>query len=534
MHTTLRLFVPLVCTAALGAQSPAPGLRLVQPAYGTEALLLDASGAVVHSWVGASTSLSGHLMPDGSLIRAIGTGPYPPSGSTGGIQRVAFDGTLLWDYRHDGPGFFAHHDIHPMPNGNVLLIVWDERTAAEAIAAGRDPALLAGPMFLPDSVIEVRQTGFSTGEIVWEWHVWDHLIQDFDPLMANYGPVDSHPELVDINYPPIVLSDGDWNHANGIDYDPIHDWIVISMRSQDEIWIIDHGTTTAEAAGHTGGRWGKGGDLLYRWGNPAAYRKGGPGLQRLKAQHDPRFIPPGLPGAGNLTVFNNGYTVDQSAVMEIVLPLDPLGNFVLGPSGRYGPDEPAWLFTSVGFFSPFVSSAQRLPNGNTLICSGIQRFVIEVDVAGNVLWQYQHPTTPLFQAHYVERNLWVDAAALSAQNGGTVNFDLRSGTALAGHYYLLLGTTSGTAPGIQIGNVLLPVNPDYLTAAMASDFNTGMFQDTIGTLTAVGGGRASLVVPAGTIPAALAGLRLDFAALQTDTLLMPVGATNPVSFVIAP
>jgi hypothetical protein len=61
---------------------------------------------------------------------------------------------------------------------------------------------------------------------------------------------------------------------NSIDYNPDLDQIALSVKGNSEAWIIDHGTTTAQAAGHTGGRRGQGGDLLYRWGNPLTYRAG--------------------------------------------------------------------------------------------------------------------------------------------------------------------------------------------------------------------------------------------------------------------
>ena len=95
-------------------------------------------------------------------------------------------------------------------------------------------------------------------------------------------------------------------HTNSVAYNPELDQIMLSIHEFSEVWIIDHGTTTAEAASHSGGRRGKGGDLLYRWGNPRAYRTGSNVDQRLFAQHCAHWIPAGLPGAGHMLVFNNG------------------------------------------------------------------------------------------------------------------------------------------------------------------------------------------------------------------------------------
>ena len=185
-------------------------------------------------------------------------------------------------------------------------------------------------------LIEVRpnqpatgQTYAEGGEIVWQWHLWDHLVQDIDPSKANYGSVSGNPHLVDINY--YLTGDGmggvpaDWTHFNSVQYNPELDQIVVSPREFGELWVIDRSTTTAEAAGRTGGRAGRGGSLLYRWGNPAAYKSGTAADQRLFYQHDPQWIRPGLPGAGNMLVFNNGWNLNPnlpsySSVIELTLP----------------------------------------------------------------------------------------------------------------------------------------------------------------------------------------------------------------------
>src|SRR5207253_10929770 len=142
--------------------------------------------------------------------------------------------------------------------------------------------------------------------------------------------------------------------------------------------IIDHSTTTAQAAGHRGGRYGEGGDRLYRWGNPQAYRAGAARDQQLGRQHDAHWIPRGLPGEGHVLLFNNGRGRPgpdgrYSSVDEIVLPVDRKGHYTLKPGAAYGPDKPVWSYSAPrksDLFAPIMSSAQRLSNGNTLVCSG--------------------------------------------------------------------------------------------------------------------------------------------------------------------
>ena len=97
----------------------------------------------------------------------------------------------------------------------------------------------------------------------------------------------------------------DWNHVNSVQYNAELDQIILSSHNQNEIWIIDHSTTVEEASGHTGGVYGKGGDFLYRWGNPSIYGRGTSNDTKLGGQHDAHWIANGLPGAGNILIFNN-------------------------------------------------------------------------------------------------------------------------------------------------------------------------------------------------------------------------------------
>ena len=486
-------------------------LRLFSQFGSSDTHLIDSRGRIVHTWPSAyTTALSVDLLPDGSMLRAIGNaGP----GEHSALERQAFDGTLLW--KIDNPELFGHHDIEPMPNGNVLRIVWHIMTKDEAIAAGRDPALISTDEFVPERIIEVRPTGPTSGEVVWEWRVADHLIQDFDPTKANYGVVADHPELIDINYPPNATTSNDFNHINGLDYDPINDWIVLSSHTQDEIWIIDHSTTTDEAATHSGGIRGKGGDLLYRWGNPEAHQAGTAADKQLSGQHDPNFIPPGYPGAGHLIVFNNNYTATTSAVYELVLPVDAAGNFVLNANGRYGPAAPAWLYTASDFHSSFISGAERLPNGNTLICSGAQRWLFEVDPNGARVWE--HTTSQLvFHVHHTTRSLWSDSKRVSQMAQDDAGLDLLAGSDRSGGIYLLVASAAGTSPGTMLGNLTLPLNYDQLLELTAASANSGVLVDTLGVLDNNGAGHAAIDLGASNLPSSLLGADIHVAYAVFD------------------
>lgn len=367
------------------------GYTLFAPNNSTTTYLIDNGGLLVNYWESAYTpGLTVYLLEDGHLLRSAAIVSDNHT-QTGGFQKFSWDNTLIWEFYYGT----QHHDIEPLPNGNVLMIVNDVKSRNEAISAGRDPALITSNNLRSLSILEIAQVGSDSGVIVWEWRSWDHIVQDFDSTKANYGNVAQLPELIDINFAPETGSD--WLHTNSIDYHAGLDQIVVSNRNSDDIWIIDHSTTTTEAASHSGGNSGRGGDLLYRWGNPVTYRAGTVDDQKLFGQHDARWITPGLNGAGNIIMFNNGYErLDgaYSTINEIILPVDLTGNYNLSPGAAFDPPEPAWTYIaadSFSFNSPRFGSSHRLPNGNTLICSSDNGSFFEVTPAFEVIWNYINP-----------------------------------------------------------------------------------------------------------------------------------------------
>ena len=374
--------------------------------------LIDNQGRVVHRWELEARALFARLLENGNLLTFARYSDRDPERSVREVDpnedifpelsvwEVDPNGDILWDCAQGSP----HHDFLKMPNGNVLLLSRQRKTAEEVIAAGANPEFIGAGGLMAPHIVEARITGPASCEIVWEWSAWDHLIQDFDSSKANYGVVAEHPELIDLNFYlsdlPDSIDPSDWIHSNGIDYNPELDQVMLSPSNFSEMWIIDHSTTRAEAAGHSGGKGGKGGDLLYRWGNPRAYRAGTLDDQQLFWPHNPQWIPPGRPGAGNILIFNNGIRVwefprDYSSVDEIVPPVDG-ANYRLDPDSAYAPAEPVWTYTAAtpsDFFASYISGAQRLPNGNTLICDGVHGTLFEVTPAGKTVWKYVNPMT---------------------------------------------------------------------------------------------------------------------------------------------
>ncbi len=380
------------------------GYTLFAPIGYTSAYLIDNQGRLVHSWdCGYEPGQSCYLLENGHLLYSakpeISNPVFSGGGEGGMIIEFDWDGSVIWQHKISDSTELQHHDIEFMPSGNILVIAWEYRGYAECVEAGRDTSLLSWGELWPDKIIEIEPVYPDSGRVVWEWRAWDHLVQDYDPTKENYGVVGDHPEKIDLNYYVGVSAGRDWLHINAVDYNPEFDQIVLSIHNLHELWVIDHGTADyddpasgiAEAAGPAG-------DLLYRWGNPAAYDRGFPPDRVFFGQHDAQWIEPGLSGEGDFLVFNNGIgdfpPPFHSSIIQITPPVDALGNYSYTPGTAYEPSAATWTYTAVpdtAFFSPNISGCQRLPNGNTLICEGAVGRFFEVTDAGEIVWQYINP-----------------------------------------------------------------------------------------------------------------------------------------------
>ncbi len=360
--------------------------------------LLDDCGRVVKSWEGGGMPGTACILGrDGSLIRTISVfNPYMAIGSGGVIEKFDWAGNRTWRWVLTDSNESLHHDITELPNGNILAIVWVRKTAAEAEALGRRFPL-GKTDILFERIIEIQPKDTNDADIVWEWRLWDHLVQNTDPSKPGYGTPSQHPELLDINYYDAADIGRDWLHLNGVDYNPTLDQIVITARSLGEFYVIDHSTNLIEASGHSGGRWGKGGDFLYRWGNPEAYGRGTPQEKRLYVPHHAHWIKEGLPHAGKFLVFNNGQGRPgggYSTVDMIAPPLDNDFKYTIQPTKAYLPGSAEEKYKAAdpkSFFVPVVCGSHMLKNGNLLTTDGLKGKAFESDSAGNIVWTYVNP-----------------------------------------------------------------------------------------------------------------------------------------------
>ena len=373
------------------------GYVLFTPISSTNTYLIDKCGKQVKTW--ASTYRPGqsvYILPDGTLLRSgnANNTTFTAGGKGGIIQKIDWNGNLTWSYTISNTLECQHHDIKVLPNGNVLAIVWESKSNTEAIAQGRNPLLVPATVW-SEKIIEIQPIGATGGNIVWEWHLWDHLVQDFDATKSNYGSVSTSPQLLNMNF-EASSTNSDWIHLNSIDYNATLDQILLSSHAFDEVWIIDHSTTTTQAASHTEGNSGKGGDLLYRWGNPQAYNNGTVTNQKLFGQHNANWIKSGLPYQKQIMIFNNGNgrTGGNYSTVEIINP--PVNGYNYTATLPYGPTTTSWIYNSGNpntIYAANISGSQQLSNGNVILCDGPLGTFREVNTTGTTLWKYVNPVS---------------------------------------------------------------------------------------------------------------------------------------------
>jgi hypothetical protein len=389
------------------------GYTLFSPIAYANSYLIDNCGKKVHEWTGTGQAgVIAYLLPNGNLLRTerVAGTPFSTGGGVGGTLMILDAASnVLWSYNFLSSTHQQHHDVHYMPNGNILVLSWEAKTQADAIQSGRDPALVPSSGLWSEMITEIQPVGTNSINVVWEWHLWDHVVQDFDNTKSNYGNVANSQGLLDINYNN-SSNNTDWIHANGIDFNPSLDQIMISSLNMDEFWIIDHSTTTAEAATHSGGVRGKGGDFLYRWGNPEAYRQGTVSDKKFFDLHNAHWADSSNRFQNMIVVYNNGRGRGYSSVEVIDPAIDAFGNYPYTSGTAFAPSNFFYSYgngTTANFFSLRISGAQIQPNGNILICVGNSGRFIEIDSLENLVWEYKNPvngTGPVSQGTNILNN----------------------------------------------------------------------------------------------------------------------------------
>jgi hypothetical protein len=421
------------------------GYTIFSPFRGQNTYLIDMQGEVVHYWpypegwsIPGSESIEKHarLLEDGTLLRGV-VNKAGRGGMSGAIyQLVDWDGDVVWEHDDERPEFTPHHDFRMIWNPELeertlMYTATMAITHEQTIAAGVDPAGRDDIASRPDGLVEVDMNG----NVIWQWNISDHTVQDVNPDLANFGVVSENPGKFDPNFGNGV--GGDWIHANGFDFNSVLDHVVINNSADSEFYVIDHGATfvpgdpeesIALAASDAG-------DFIFRWGNPCVYDSGDcpsatdegqsstDGHQQVFFSHDIQWIREmevgpylgELRGSGNFLIFDNGAR-RLGPTFSSVIELDPYA----GPmeDGEYIPEADAGYVAPTGgmgmgmgaaatiskqivwsyrptlpnaFYSSYISGVQRLPNGNTLVCSGAHGHLFEITTDGEIVWEYISP-----------------------------------------------------------------------------------------------------------------------------------------------
>jgi len=374
------------------------GYLLYSPSETDEVFLINNCGSKVNEWTfsGSYNATGTYLLENSSVAKLIYNnepGVNQSHFGDGCIEVRDWEDNPVWMYCAEDEYRGMHSDLHSLPNGNFLAIVQTVHTYAEILALGLDPEDLFSGNYETESCIEIQPTGPDSGTIVWEWHMFDHMIQDYDSTIAStFGVISDHPERYEMG-----LENG-FIHFNSIDYNPDLDIIVFSNYSNDEVYIIDHSTSSAEAAGTTGGNFGMGGDIIYRWGRPSNYETQGD--QKLDGQHNPRFVEEG-PWVGSISVFNNGYgglNGTSGSAACIFTPVLDTANLVFAKdsNGAFLPNDFdfAWngdVWPGDDMNSQWQSGVDFLANGNFVTCEAALGRFTEVTPDGTVVWIYKSP-----------------------------------------------------------------------------------------------------------------------------------------------
>ncbi len=349
---------------------------------GSSAYLTSKTGEYLKTWnFDSKLGNDLELLSDGSMI-----GLFKPDqvsfsfGGYGGILKKFNPlGSLDWEYEINNENELAHHDFEIMPNGNILILVWERFSESQAIEMGFNGSQ---DIFL-EKIIEFSPQESS---IVWEWKSSDHLIQDFNPTGLNYGIVSEHPEKIDLNY--YDYENGDLMHANGLYYDDIKDVIYVSVNFYSEIWVVPHKYDTDTTKTDFG-------DLSFRFGNPRTYK--GEGERLFFNNHHPSLVTLDNKTLNHFLIYMNGTKEKQSIVYEFELPSE----FDINPLNWKTPNI-YWSYSNPQIYNAKISGVYRLPNGNTLICEGDFGYW-EVTKDSKVVWKYEGNGT--FWRGYVYPNM---------------------------------------------------------------------------------------------------------------------------------
>ncbi len=317
---------------ALNEERACPGYCLYSPMNGPgDVYLVDLKGSVIHEWrLPYPPGLYGYLLPNGNLFYM---GKLHDETWDQFPLWNLFKGGILLEVDPDGKVVWEHrdnlhhHDARRTASGGAIYLVV-ERIPADVAQRVKGGIPGSGAEGMwADVIVEVD----AAGKRIWEWRAYEHLDCDSN-LIADNDPRD------------------EWTHANTI-VPLANDRVMISCRNISLVGIIDK----------------KSGEFAWKLGYDV-----------LAQQHDPSML-----DNGHVLVFDNGTHRKNIALpFSRVIEVEPQTNRILW---EYH-DDPLY-----NFFSPYISGARRLPNGNTLITEGMFGRIFQVTSEKEVVWEYVNP-----------------------------------------------------------------------------------------------------------------------------------------------
>lgn len=370
-------------------------LILFSRSFGNKTYLINKCGEIINEWSHDDRAgLSSRLLNNGNLIRAERTiETCCLQTSAGGLIKIQdWDNAVVWEFNAAVGNETQHHDFTVMPNGNILYLGWEEIGKEKMDSLGSNSS---GALLWLEFVREIKPIFPDTFETIWEWKIENHVIQNLFPDKINHREtISEHPGKVDINYiGPASFSRLHHWHINAIDYNPERDEIILNARNNSEIWIIDHSTTTEEAASDSGGKSNKGGQILFRWGNPEAYEIGTRDSLKLYGSHGIDWLDD-TEMKGYILFFNNGDVRAEGSysTIEAIKPsYDSMGNYSVRNDSLYALDDHKIIYgeeENQNLWSRYLSNAVKLENGY-LINEGSPGRIFEIDNTKDIVWQVQ-------------------------------------------------------------------------------------------------------------------------------------------------
>lgn len=354
---------------------------LLVPDFGKETILLDDQGKELLVWKSQDSNAGGaRLLKDRCLLHVVNRPlqrTFRKAMIGGGLEILDAESRPIWRFWNATSEHASCGDALMLPNGNVLTMTMEWKSKEDVVKAGRDASLVDDNGMLIPGLMEVKPNGPTAGIPVWKWSLWNHLYQQAHPALANYSFPKSKEGCVDINLGQQKRRG--WIQPMEIDYNEKEQLILVTFQNR-QAWVIDHSTTTAEAATDKGGKSGKGGRLLQKLA--------------FSATPDQKSVP----------VMSAWWEADSS--IGVLRPNSTFAQMSNPRSGAAyqvaslaGAGDRQITFPAKDGKQINVRNARFLTDGSLVMTSGFPGQIVRLSKSGEIQWRYEN--TRGMQSFYV-------------------------------------------------------------------------------------------------------------------------------------